>query len=81
VSVRAVRARGITCESQLMSAPRSIMPIWISKTMPRPPLAAYCIATFLSVVIDMKAPSMPPLTPCSLGFQNSGGSAMPETPR
>ena len=42
------------CESQLMSAPRSIMPCWISKTKPTPPAppAAYVIATALSDVVD-----------------------------
>ena len=41
------------CESHQMSAPRSIMPCWISKTMPLPPEAAYCIATSRFFVIDL----------------------------
>ena len=70
------------CESHDRSAPRSIIPIWISMTvaglfdlfLER----AYSIATSRFAVVDMKANSTPP---CPCPFQNWRGSTEPERPR
>ena len=67
-----------------MSAPRSIMPILISKTIEvwwPAPLPAYSIATPLLGVVDMKANSTPPRTLYSLGSSSSCESARFEMPR
>mmetsp|Transcript_38499 Transcript_38499/g.106258 ORF Transcript_38499/g.106258 Transcript_38499/m.106258 type:complete len:432 (-) Transcript_38499:943-2238(-) len=70
------------CEIQPSSAPRSTMPISISKTMlGLPGAVAYCIATSRSKVVDMKAVSTPPQAPCSSGSQKSSGSTPPAKPR
>jgi len=68
------------CESHEISAPRSIMPCWISTTMPNLS-CEYWYATLTSGVVDMKASSTPPLTPCSLGYQNVSGKRRPAMPR
>ena len=67
-----------------MSAPRSIMPILISKTIEvwwSAPLPAYSIATSRLGVVDMKANSTPPRTLYSLGSSRSCESARLEMPR
>mmetsp|Transcript_30395 Transcript_30395/g.97015 ORF Transcript_30395/g.97015 Transcript_30395/m.97015 type:complete len:243 (+) Transcript_30395:173-901(+) len=71
------------CDSQARSAPRSTMPICISNKRPALPLAypAYRMATPRSVVVDMKAASMPPLTPKSFAVQNESGRDLPAKPR
>ena len=72
------------CESHETSAPRSIIPIFISKTIEASfslPLSAYSIATFLIGVVDMKANSTPPRTLYSLGISISFESARLEMPR
>ena len=67
-----------------MSAPRSIMPILISKTIEvwwSAPLPAYSIATSRLGVVDMKANSTPPRTPYSLGTRSSLERLRLEMPR
>mmetsp|Transcript_17002 Transcript_17002/g.55773 ORF Transcript_17002/g.55773 Transcript_17002/m.55773 type:complete len:205 (+) Transcript_17002:1405-2019(+) len=63
------------------SAPRSTMPMLISKIVETDPLDAYCIDTCLFVVVLMKANSTPPQMLCLLGVQNSGGNRPPAMPR
>ena len=59
------------CDSHVKSAPRSTIPMRISKiVMASPGLApaeAYKTACSLSVVVELKPYSMPPRTPSSLG--------------
>ena len=64
-----------------MSAPRSIMPCWISKTKPPCSPARVAHRDARSVVVDMKAPSMPPRTPKQFGVQNCSRQHQPRTPR
>ena len=51
-----------------------------SAMMPKPS-CEYCSATVRSGVVDMKAYSTPPMTPCSFGDQNSSGRMRHERPR
>mmetsp|Transcript_28892 Transcript_28892/g.85989 ORF Transcript_28892/g.85989 Transcript_28892/m.85989 type:complete len:370 (-) Transcript_28892:1328-2437(-) len=67
------------CEIQLRLAPRSIMPICISKMTPF--WRAYATATPLSSVVDMNPSSMPPRGPERSSPASPGGSARPEIPR
>ena len=70
------------CDSHPMSAPRSTMPCWMEKTTPGPPEEpAYASATLRSVVVDMKAGSMPPRTPYTSACRKWCGSRPPLTPR
>eukprot|EP00967_Tisochrysis_lutea_P005846 scaffold6932_cov28-Tisochrysis_lutea.AAC.4 len=66
-----------------MSAPRSTMPICISKSIgtPSSPVVAYRMASSRSCDVDTKARSTPPRMPCSFGCQKAAGSTPPETPR
>mmetsp|Transcript_30103 Transcript_30103/g.79536 ORF Transcript_30103/g.79536 Transcript_30103/m.79536 type:complete len:230 (+) Transcript_30103:1508-2197(+) len=69
------------CDAQEMSAPASIRPAAISNTVPLFCKAPeYCIATDLSVVVDIKPISTPPRNPSS-DFQNFFGKIIPPSPR
>mmetsp|Transcript_1870 Transcript_1870/g.4739 ORF Transcript_1870/g.4739 Transcript_1870/m.4739 type:complete len:356 (+) Transcript_1870:405-1472(+) len=69
------------CEIQLSSAPLSIMPVWISKTVPALWPDAYCMATSRSVVVLINPYSMPPFTPASSFSQNCFGRRPSLVPR